>query len=347
MSQSDRLYKLHQWLASGRVYARERLLRDLEVSRATLNRDIAKCRYVHNLPIEWDQERNGYFVDLKIAKQANRVELPSLWFTHEEIYALLTMRHLLDQLDVGGMLGAHIQPLTKRIESLLGSASAKPADLAKYIRIASVGTRRVKLPHFETIGSALLNRRRLHITHWARERDQKTERELSPQRLINYRGNWYLDAWCHAREGLRSFAVDAIQSASIAKLAAIDMPEQQLDAALGSGYGIFAGDSVQWAKLRFSPQRSRWVAAESWHPEQRGAWDGAGRWTLELPYADPRELVMDILRHVPDVEVLAPAALGEELATKLRVGMQTVWRSSRGEPSTNEDDGHDIQGAIA
>lgn len=93
---------------------------------------------------------------------------------------------------------------------------------------------------------------------------------------------------------------------------------------MGAGYGIFAGKQVEWASLRFSPERARWVAAETWHPQQRGHWDDRGRWVLELPYADPRELVMDILRHVPEVEVLEPEGLREVVAQKLRQAIENL-----------------------
>jgi predicted DNA-binding transcriptional regulator YafY len=81
---------------------------------------------------------------------------------------------------------------------------------------------------------------------------------------------------------------------------------------------------VQWAKLRFSAERARWIAAETWHPKQRGQFMPDGRYLLDLPYADPRELVMDILRHVPDVEVLAPDSLREDVAEKLRRAVARV-----------------------
>ena len=95
------------------------------------------------------------------------------------------------------------------------------------------------------------------------------------------------------------------------------MPDGELDDVLGSGYGIFAGKKVQWARLRFTPERAKWVAAESWHPKQRGRFDAFGYWVLELPYSDPRELVMDILRHVPEVEVVEPDGLRMAVREKL------------------------------
>jgi predicted DNA-binding transcriptional regulator YafY len=66
------------------------------------------------------------------------------------------------------------------------------------------------------------------------------------------------------------------------------------------------------------------VAAERWHADQHGRWDAEGRWLLSLPFADPRELVMDILRHVPEVEVLAPEELQEEVVRRVREGLAII-----------------------
>jgi predicted DNA-binding transcriptional regulator YafY len=209
----------------------------------------------------------------------------------------------------------------KRLHQLLGSGAPPKADVARRIRVQTVGARRVHLPHFQAIGSALLRRQRLVIRYRGRSRADSTEREVSPQRLVHYRDNWYLDAWCHWRQALRSFSVDAIEQVRVLDRACIDVDDAELDEVLGAGYGIFAGREVKWAGLRFTRERSRWVAAETWHPKQRGRFDAEGRWLLELPYADPRELVMDILRHVPEVEVLWPEELAEEVRGKLVAGI--------------------------
>ena len=64
-----------------------------------------------------------------------------------------------------------------------------------------------------------------------------------------------------------------------------------------------------WAKLKFSAVRARWVQAEEWHPEQKSTVNKDGTYTLEFPYSDERELLGDILRFGADVEVLAPKSL--------------------------------------
>jgi predicted DNA-binding transcriptional regulator YafY len=142
-------------------------------------------------------------------------ELPGLWFSAEEIHALLTMQHLLSNLDTGGLLGPQIKPLLARLTGMLGAADNPIEEVQKRIQIQTVGARQFHLDHFQAVGSALLRRKRLIIRYHARGSDQTTEREISPQRLVHYRDNWYLDAWCHLRDGLRAFAVDAIQHAEI------------------------------------------------------------------------------------------------------------------------------------
>ena len=324
MSQAERLAKLRHYLDEGRCPTRPFLLDTLGISPATLKRDLAYLRDRMNAPVVFDRERQGWRLDPAAQLAGTQYELPGLWLSAEEIHALLTMQHVLAQLDTGGLLGPHIAPLTQRLTQLLGDGTRHTADLARRIRVQTVGARKVHLPHFQAVGSALLQRRRLVIEYHGRSRNLSSEREVSPQRLIHYRDNWYLDAWCHVRKALRSFSVDAIRRVQVLNKAAIDVPDGELDDVLGSGYGIFAGREVQWAKLRFSAERARWVAAETWHSKQQGRFEADGCYVLELPYADPRELVMDILRHVPEIEVVEPEGLRVAVEEKLHSGLRKI-----------------------
>ncbi|MFM9979277.1 MAG: helix-turn-helix transcriptional regulator, partial [Burkholderiales bacterium] len=141
------------------------------------------------------------------------------------------------------------------------------------------------------------------------------------QHLVHYRGNWYVDAWCHKAEGVRSFSLDAIRSADLLDDKAKDVPKAELDLHFQSGYGIFAGKDVQWAKLRFTAERARWVSGEDWHPKQKASFEADGSYLLEVPYADDRELLMDILKFGPDVEVVAPAALRTKVKAALKAAL--------------------------
>lgn len=324
MGREERLYKIRNLLEAGQCLRPAALQAHLEVSPATLKRDIQHLRDRFNAPLAWDRERGGWRLDRSPAAIGAQFELPGLWLSAEEVHALLTMQHLLSRLDTGGLLGPHIDPLMRRLGGLIDGGVPPQAEVARRIRVQTVGARRLHLPHFQAVGSALLRRQRLQLRYRSRSDGDETGREVSPQRLVHYRDNWYLDAWCHWRQALRSFSVDAIQSVQVLDRAAIDLPDAELDAVLGAGYGIFAGRQVTWARLRFSAQRARWVAAERWHPQQRGSFDAQGRWQLDLPYADPRELVMDILRHMPEVEVLWPEELVAQVRQRLADGLRRM-----------------------
>ena len=97
-----------------------------------------------------------------------------------------------------------------------------------------------------------------------------------------------------------------------------DVADAELDALLTAGYGLFAGAAKHKARLAFTVERARWVADETWHPEQTGRFLPDGRYELTVPYADERELVGEIMRHGPDVEVLEPESLIETLRDRLQ-----------------------------
>ena len=321
MGMTDRIYQIHQLLENRRFVTREELLERLGVSWATLKRDISLLRDNFNAPIVFDRELGGYRFDTEEKRLGPQYELPGLWFSAEEIHALLTMQHLLSNLDTGGLLGPHIQPLLSRLSGLLGTADDSAEEVRKRIRIETVGAREFHLDHFQLIGSALLRRKRLVIRYYGRGRDEVSEREVSPQRLVYYRDNWYLDAWCHLRIGLRAFSLDAIRAAEILDLKAKDVNDSHLESVLGSGYGIFSGESVNWAVLRFTPERARWVAAEKWHPHQKGQLLKDGFYELRVPYADDREIIMDILKYGEDCQVLGPDALIDRVRDQFRLAL--------------------------
>ncbi len=140
---------------------------------------------------------------------------------------------------------------------------------------------------------------------------------VSPQRLVYYRANWYLDAWCHLRRALRSFAVDAIRKATILSVNVREVGAAALDMHLGAGYGIYAGPARNIAVLRFTPEAARWVAREQWHARQVQRYDADGFLVLDVPYSRDEELLMDILRYGGRVEAMKPPSLREKVEAAL------------------------------
>ena len=315
MDRLQRIYKLHQAISSRHYPVACKTLQDeLECSRATVKRIIQEMRLYFNAPIEYDRSRNGYYYALS---GGQAFELPGLWLSATELYALLTAQQLLAHVQPG-LLDRQLKPVKERIEQLLADRHLGSEEISNRVRILRMTGRNVALECFQTVAGALLQRNSLHIKYHGRGNDETSLRDISPQRLIHYRDNWYLDAYCHTRNALRSFAVERITAAKAMPQRCRDVPEEQLDAHYTSSYGIFAGEPKHTAVLRFTAERARWVADEHWHPQQQSQLLENGSYELRIPYSDPRELVMDILKHGADVEVIAPDKLRNSVVEHLQ-----------------------------
>lgn len=290
------------------------LMQELEVSLSTIKRDIAVLRDRIDCPIDFDRDAKKWVVrDLPGGK---RFELPGLWFNASELYALLAMQHLVSGVEPG-LLESHLQPLKEKLESLLGESSAAAKDIKKRVKLIHFAGRRIEVKNFELLTQAVLERKRVVMRYFNRDKNEETEREVSPVRLVHYRENWLLDAWCHLRKELRIFALDAIQAVKVTEKPAFEVSQEELDQHFRSGYGIYAGKADKRAVLKFSPARARYVSLERWHSKQISKWLADGSYHLEVPYSKDQELVTDVLRFGADVEVLAPPELRQRVAQQL------------------------------
>ena len=312
MDRTERFYRIRRRLLDRGTLTRREIEEELEISHSTFKRDIEYMRDRLNVPIIWSPEKMAYVLD----PEADVAELPGVWFSPGEIYALLEIEQLLEQLEPG-LLSRQLDPVRERLAKLLEAGEKGHREIRRRIKVLPMGTRGVNREVFETLSFGLLDRKRLKIRHLRRQTGEETERLVSPQRLVHYRYNWYLDAWCHTRNDIRIFAVDAIRTAQAVDEPAREVPDDRLDEVLRAGYGIFAGQAVDRAVLRFTPSRARWVASEAWHSQQVGRMEADGSYVLEVPYSQEPELVMDILKYGADVEVLSPPSLRRRVEQEL------------------------------
>lgn len=317
MDRTERFYKIELLIRNRGGVSFKTLREALEVSPATLKRDLQYLRDRLDAPIVYDRGDDVYRFAPDTATRSATHELPGVWFSESEIHALLTMHQLIAGLDADGVLGRHLQPLLDKLDGMLGADAAEVRQMMQRVRILGATARPVPSRYFELVGSALLKRRRIRMRYLTRSRGTTSERAVSPLRIVHYRGTWYLDAWCHQVDALRRFALDAIEAAEVlaqpAKVVAIKTVESELDGA----YGIFSGKAARRATLVFDASVAPWVSREVWHADQRGRTLSDGRYELQLPYADDTELAMDVLRYGEQVEVIAPVALRDAIRARL------------------------------
>lgn len=312
-----RLHLIDQLLNSRASVTLSEFLDTLEVSQATFKRDLEYLRDQLNAPIVYDRDINAYRFE-RLGAYGPKYELPGLWLDGDEAHALLAATSLLERIEPG-LLGAQIAPLKSRLRMLMSTESIDPDLIDQRIRLLQNQRRTSSTRHFQKVARSTLEGLRLSITHLNRNTGERTIREISPQRLTHYRENWYVEAWCHTRDAIRSFGLDAIEDVVVMATPSQIVPQAQLDVVLSSGFGIFNGQDVQRAVLRFTPSRAQWVSKQIWHPEQKARWLEDGSYELEVPFTDARELISEVLWHGDQVVIVSPESLRASLLAQLRL----------------------------
>lgn len=319
MDKFDRIFSLNKYIHNRRRAVKlEEICEYLECSRSTARRIIEAYRDYLFAPLIYDHAERGY----RLADAEQGVyELPGLWFNDSELFALLLSHRLLTDIQPG-LLQEQIQPIRTRIEKLLTNRKLGGGDLDKRIRILQIASRPADLEKFRIITSAVTQQKRIRILYHGRQRDKTTEREISPQRIVYYRDNWYLDGWCHLRNSLRTFSIDRVHPVCTLDAPFKEMSDEELDTLLTTSYGIFAGPADQIARLKFTPAAAKWVADEHWHPDQKTKTLKDGSLELHIPYNNPTELIRDILKYGPEVKVISPASLKNTVSETLKTAYE-------------------------
>ena len=304
MSEIDRLYSYKSLFLKRRIISQSEILSSLEISTATFKRDLTKLRDRLNLPIVYDRNLRGYRLD----KERSVNGFSSVIFSKEEILVFSTIQYILTQFEPH-LFNSTLKPLKAKIEFMLNDIGLSESEVISRIKFLYSRKRTLNYDVFEVMLSATFNRKKLSITYIESQSKINIERTISPQQLIYYKDNWYVDAWCHYRNDVRTFAIDAIQSCTIMNEQAKELNVAEIKKILRVDYGIFMGDDQQWAKIKINSNNASWVIREEWHPNQKIHLDRDGWLTLDVPYSDTREILAEILKLGNNAIVLAPLEL--------------------------------------
>jgi len=317
MDKFDRFQLLHRIFKNNRrPVAIGKLAEKLECSERTVKRTIAQMQDYLGAPIDYFPKENGWHY---IGEDSDRFELPGLWLTSDELQSLTLLMHSMESFGKG-LLRDELSVIDQQIDRLLSARGLKRSGFDQHIKVLPMANRQIANRTFLLVSEALLKHKQLEM-RYSSYNQQKTKRTVSPQNLVYYRENWYLDAWCHLREELRTFSLARIERLELAEQKAKVIAKQKLNTHFEQSFGIFAGHAKHTAKLRFDRSIAREIALQQWHPQQQGEWDG-NDYLLSVPYSDERELVQDILKHIPHVYVEAPVKLRKVVQNRLHAGLE-------------------------
>ena len=162
MDRTERFYKIQALLRRQKLATMKQLCEALEVSRATICRDLDYMRDRLGVPILWNATERGYILEGS-EQTGESQELPGLWFNEREIYALMSMIELISQLEPGGMLSASIAPFSERLTQLLEQGMGEAKEVKRKIKILPIAQRQVSSDYFQLLALALISQKKLDI----------------------------------------------------------------------------------------------------------------------------------------------------------------------------------------
>jgi len=313
----SRLLTMVPWLLNRQGVEIEEAAREFEVTPAQIEADL-ELLFLCGTP-------GGYHGDLIEAEwESGRVFLGNadtisrpLRLGVDEALALIVGLRALAAVPGIGERDAVVRALAK-LEAATGSASAGSSRVQVLID-EGTGSQTLALAQ-----EALAACRRVHLRYLVPGRDETTERDVDPMRVINFDAHWYLEGWCHRAEDVRLFRLDRVED-----LAILDRDGTPPDGAqprdLGSGvFTPHADDQI--VRLLLGPG-AVWVS--DYYPTESIERTRDGGALIALRTADTGWLRRLMWRLGSQARVLEPSGL----ALEVRLGARKALEAYDGEPA--------------
>ncbi|MDK9716863.1 MAG: WYL domain-containing protein [Trichlorobacter sp.] len=294
----------------GRFPNATKLAEQFELSTKTAHRSIDYFRDRLQAPLEYDESRKGYFYT------DPTFQLPVTRLSADELQALLIARKLITEASAGS-LGDELGHISARLGTLLAAnlpGRTHPEDAFSF---RWKGINPTDPIVFQNVTTALIQGRLLTFCYYSPTSSACTMRTVEPHHMVNYQGTWHLIAFCHLRNEWRDFVLGRMTICKVEAEEFTIRPKDEWQPFLNDTFGIFQTKQSFNVKLKFSPERSRWIRGEVWHEGQTEELQEDGGLLLTIPASHEAEIMMEILKHGSHVEVLEPEWLREKVIGEL------------------------------
>jgi proteasome accessory factor C len=235
-----------------------------------------------------------------VVSQAESIDRP-LRLGVDEASALLVALRMLAEVPGMDERSALSRTIAK-LETAAGEAAAASAQVS--VQVDDNAARGV-LAHMK---DALARRRRVHLSYYVPGRDEATERDVDPMRLLVVEGRTYLEGWCLRAESVRLFRLDRVMAIRVLDVAA-SVPGDAEPVDVDQGLFRPSADDVH-VLLELSVG-GRWVA--EYYPCEQTDELGEGRLRVSLRTPDTRWVRRLALRLGEDGQVIAPPELAAQI----------------------------------
>lgn len=256
------MLRIHAALQSGKYPNATQLGVELEVCTKTIRRDLDFMRDRMNLPLEFNPARNGYHYTEEVDA------FPTLQISEGELFALLVAEKALQQYRGTPFEQRLVTALKKLERSLPDTVSLNLAEWDHAISFRTSAEPIVNAPVLETLADAIQHRRQLLLAYRKPGARATENRTVDPYHLANVNGDWYLFAFDHLRQAIRTFVPTRIASADPTGKTFPKPARFALEKQLRDSFGIFSRDGDYRVVLRFDEPVADYIREKRWHPSQ-------------------------------------------------------------------------------
>jgi len=314
------MLRIHEAIHSGKFPNASTLARDLEVCTKSVHRDLEFMRDRLSLPLEYDEERYGYYYTQEVSS------FPTLQISEGELFALLVAEKALQQYRGTSFERPLISAFKKMAASLPDTISLNLADWQQTISFRTSAESMLNLKVFDAVAKAAAQSRQITFTYRKPGKDQTEERLVDPYHLANINGEWFLFGYDHLRKDIRTFVPGRIQSVQLTGKS-FERPERfSLEKTLRNSFGVHSGHEVYDVVIRFDASAAPYIREKRWHPSQQLRELKNGSLEMKLRLSSLGEIERWIMGWGGKAVVLSPP----ELLTSVKSAAQKLLQSLPG-----------------
>jgi predicted DNA-binding transcriptional regulator YafY len=290
-------------------------MKEFEVSRRTVARDLDLLRDEERAPLAYDDARHGFHLT------DETYTLPPVRISRKEAFSFGLARKLLAHYE-GTPLHLDMRSVMDKIaESLAGDVTIDPDWFSEHVGVLPDDSVRID-PELWAQMAGFVERREAIRARYQTFDGRVSEYELHPYHLLAYHGNWYVLAFYLAKERVQTFALSRLKSIIAAGESFMRPPDFDPEMYARKAFGIVGGEAPIKVRLLFDPKLAVYITERQWHSSQEFRPHADGRLEMRLTTTGRKELIRWILSWMPDVTVLAPQSLRDRIAQKLQDGLR-------------------------
>jgi len=265
-----------------------------------------------------------------VVSQAESMDRP-LRLGVDEASALLVALRMLAEVgqaaSVPGLAeGSALSRTIAKLEAAAGEAAAPSAQVAVQV------DRHAERSVAAQLREALAAGRRVHLSYYVPGRDEATERDVDPMRLLVVEGRTYLEGWCRRAEAVRLFRLDRVLGMKVLAVAA-EVPREAEPVDLDNG--LFRPSPADLrVVIELSPY-GRWVA--EYYPCEEVTELGEGRLRVILRTPDSEWVRRLALRLGEDGRIVGPAEVVADVRREASAALAQYGSGAAGAGSAGGD----------